>query len=265
MNERRSHTPRLWRPLNPPVPSWQGLRVWVVGASSGIGHAVARQLAADGAVVMASARNRAGLAALGPAVQVWPLDVTDANAVARTAHALQAQGRFDLVLYCAGHYRALRADHFDLAEMQRHMAINYGSALHLMDAVLPALRAQGAGHVCLVSSVAGFRGLPKGLAYGPSKAALTHLAEALYLDLSPQGIGVSVVHPGFVKTPLTAHNDFEMPALITPEQAADALLAGIARGDFEIHFPRRFTHRMKLLRLLPYRLCFALVKRATGL
>jgi short-subunit dehydrogenase len=117
----------------------------------------------------------------------------------------------------------------------------------------------------VISSVAGFRGLPKSLAYGPTKAALTNLAENLYLDLEPLGVGVSVIHPGFVKTLLTAQNDFTMPALITPEQAAEAMIAGWTKGDFDIHFPKRFTRVMKLLRLLPYRAYFPAVRRATGL
>lgn len=266
--------PGLWRPFNPRIPSWRGQRVWVVGASSGIGLATAERLAAEGATVLASARSADPLQALvqrhaqadGTApVQAWPMDVTDAPAVAQTARAILAQGPLDLVLFCAGHYRAMRADALDLADLHRHMAINYGGALNLLDALLPAMLARGHGHISLISSVAGFRGLPKGLAYGPTKAALTHLAETLYLDLAPRGIGVSVVHPGFVKTPLTAQNDFSMPALIGPQEAAAALLDGIAAGDFDIHFPRRFTRWMKLLRLLPYRAYFPLMHRATGL
>jgi NAD(P)-dependent dehydrogenase (short-subunit alcohol dehydrogenase family) len=103
------------------------------------------------------------------------------------------------------------------------------------------------------------------MAYGPSKAALTHLAEALYLDLAPEGLGVSIVHPGFVATPLTAGNDFHMPALISPDEAAQAMLKGWAEGRFEIHFPKRFTRWLKLLRLLPYGLYFRAVRRLTGL
>ena len=113
--------------------------------------------------------------------------------------------------------------------------------------------------------MAGFRGLPNSLAYGPTKAALTHLAETLYLDLQDHGIGVSAIHPGFVQTPLTAQNQFHMPALMRPEDAALAMIRGWERGRFEMHFPRRFTGWLKLLRLLPYRLYFPLVKRATGL
>jgi len=131
--------------------------------------------------------------------------------------------------------------------------------------VLPALLAQGKGAIGLVSSVAGFRGLPKALVYGASKAGLINFAETLYMDLRPRGLGVYLINPGFVKTPLTDRNEFRMPALITAEEAADEILAGLRAGMFEIHFPRRFTGVLKLLRLLPYRAYFALIHRMTGL
>ena len=264
----------LLRPFNPPITDWRGLRVWVIGASSGIGLATAEALIARGASVMVSARGAAALERLvaqhtrtgeQPPVQAWPLDVTDTAAVAATARAILTQGPLNLVLYCAGHYREMRATHMDLADMQQHLAINYSGALNVLDAVLPALIARGSGHISLISSVAGFRGLPKSLAYGPTKAALTNLAETLYLDLEPLGLGVSVVHPGFVQTPLTAQNHFSMPALITPDLAAKAMLDGWARGTFDIHYPKRFTRWMKLLRLLPYRTYFPAVRRFTGL
>ena len=265
----------LLGPLNPPLVEWRDKLVWLVGASSGIGRATAVALLAQGARVAVSARNEAALNALAaehapavgqaPRVIVLPLDARDGDAI-RAAHAsLAAQGPIDLVLYCAGYYQAMRATAFDLKTMLLHDDINYGGALRVLDAVLPALLARGSGHIALVSSVAGYRGLPQSLAYGPTKAALTNLAEVLYTDLRPRGIGVSVVQPGFVETPLTAQNEFKMPALITPAQAADEMLAGWAHGRFEIHFPRRFTNWLKLMRLLPYRLYFSAIKRFTGL
>lgn len=255
-------------PLNPAIVDWHGRVVWIVGASSGIGRATAEKLHALGAVVVVSARNvnaLAGFVAAHPGSHAMPLDVDDRAAIAAASRRVLAlRGRLDLAMYCAGHYRAMRAAEFDLSEALRHMQVNYGGALHLLDAVLPMLTAQGHGHLSLVASVAGYRGLPNALAYGPSKAALQHLAETLYLDLRHAGIGVSVINPGFVATPLTAGNRFNMPALLRPEQAAQHIVHGWEKGRFDIHFPKRFTLWLKLMRLLPHGIYFAAVQRATG-
>jgi len=226
--------------LNPPLRRWQGRRVWIVGASSGIGRATASLLHARGAQVIVSARNAQALQAFvaaHPGSQALPCDATDPAQVQRCAAQVLAAGTPTLVCYCAGTYQPLRANAWNLGVMQQHLAVNYTGALHLLDAVLPALR-----------------GLPQGLAYGPTKAALIHLAEVLYLDLRPLGLGVSIVNPGFVETPLTAGNDFRMPALMAPEAAAAAVLHGWERGRVLLG-----------LRLLPYRAYFAAVRRFTGL
>ncbi len=254
--------------LNPRIDDWRGRGAWLVGASSGIGLATASALHARGARVFVSARNADALATFTrahPGAVALALDVTDPAAVKAAAQTVLAAGAPDLVMYCAGYYKALRATQFDLKEMLRHDAVNYSGALYVLDAVLPALLARQSGHISLISSVAGYAGLPKSLAYGPTKAALINLAETLYLDLHDRGIGVSLICPGFVETPLTAHNDFSMPALITPEQAADEILDGWRRGGFEIHFPKRFTRWVKALRLLPYPAYFAAVRKVTAL
>jgi NAD(P)-dependent dehydrogenase (short-subunit alcohol dehydrogenase family) len=237
----------------------------VIGASTGIGRATAEALLQRGARVAVSARNAQGLQTLDGALAL-PLDVTDAAALhAAMQRIAHDWGGLDLLLYCAGTYRPMRATAFDLPSALQHDDVNYRGALHALAAALPMFTAQRAGHIALVSSVAGFGGLPQALAYGPTKAALINLAETLYLDLHPLGIGVHVINPGFVETPLTAQNTFAMPALITPEQAASALIAGLEAGRFDIHFPRRFTLWLKLLRLLPRGLYFRLVSRFTGL
>ena len=258
--------------LNPAITDWHGKRVWLVGASSGIGLAVAEALHARGAHVIVSARQQAPLddfVSRHSGGQALTLDVTDAEATAAAAQRLLAEGRLDLVCYCVGYYRAMRATDLDLAELLRHQQVNVVGALHVLAAVVPALleaaRAGQAPHISLIASVAGWRGLPQSMAYGPTKAALINLAETLFLDLRPHGVGVSVVTPGFVDTPLTAQNDFTMPALLTPAQAATAMLRGWARGDFEMHFPKRYTRVLKLLRMLPYRWYFPLIHRMTGL
>lgn len=255
--------------FNTPIQNWSGRVVWVVGASSGIGLAVAKALADKGAYVAVSARSAEPLNAFVMQTShalALPVDVTDAQAVRQAADQLrQHYGRLDQVVYCAGIYKSLRATEFDLDVLSTHWQVNYQGALHVLNAVLAGFNQAKSGLITLVSSVAGFAGLPQSLAYGPTKAALSHLAEILYLDLVGAGIGVSVVHPGFVETPLTAQNQFPMPAMVSTAQAAQAILQGWESGRFEIHFPRRFTWAMKVLRCLPYRLRFALVRRITGL
>lgn len=255
--------------LNPRITHWAGLTVWLIGASTGIGRATASRLHAMGARVIVSARNELALRAFvlqHPGSSSVVLDVASAQSV-RQAHgrvmALSHNDRLDVVVYCAGYYKPMSAQDFDLAQALAHQRVNYEGVLHMLDVVLPTLRAQGSGHISLVASVAGFRGLPKSLAYGPTKAALNNLAEALYLDLRELGIGVSVINPGFVRTPMTAQNEFAMPALLTPEQASLAMIEGWRDGRFDIHFPKRFTLWLKLLRHLPHALYFPAVRRAT--
>jgi NAD(P)-dependent dehydrogenase (short-subunit alcohol dehydrogenase family) len=253
--------------LNPRLRSWPARRVWIVGASSGIGLALAEALLARGAIVCVSARRAQPLEALG---RRWPLalplalDASVPGELEQAARTVFAAGPPDLVVYCAGHYAAMRATAFDLAEALRHQEVNYGGALRLLGAVLPRMLRAGRGHISLVASVAGYRGLPLALAYGPTKAALINLAETLHQDLRPSGIGVSVVNPGFVATPMTARNGFRMPALTSVEAAAQAMLEGWERGAFEIDFPRRFTWPMRALSLLPFGLYRALVRQGTG-
>jgi len=256
-------------PLNPPIDDWHGRVAWIVGASSGIGQATAAALHAQGATVLVSARNAVALQSFVDAhagSAAYPLDVDDVAALHAAARGIhQRHGRIDFALYCAAHYQAMRATEYRLDEMLRHQRVNVVGALNWLDALLPLLVAQRAGHLSLVASAAGYRALPQSLAYGPTKAALQHLAEGLYLDLHEHGIGVSVVNPGFVATPLTAGNRFHMPALMTPEAAAGEMLRGWARGRYEIHFPKRFTGWLKLLQHASPGVYFAAVKRATGL
>ena len=260
-------------PLNTPITHWPGKTVWVVGASTGIGRATASLLHARGARVVVSARKAVALntfVSQHPGAIALPLDATDPQAVEVAARTVLALGRLDGMVYFAGHYNEMRSDAMDLEDMLRHLQINYVGALRVLDAVLPSMLANGAGgsgsgsFISLVGSVAGYGGLPKSLAYGPTKAALINLAQTLYLDLHPKNMNVSLINPGFVETPLTAQNQFKMPALISPEMAAEEILAGWARGDFEIHFPKRFTFLMKALQLLPYPLYFYCVRRITG-
>lgn len=250
--------------MNPTITDWREKRVWLVGASSGIGAAVAGELARRGAKVALSARRIEKLKELAiPDALLLPCDATDTASIASArADLLAAWGGVDLVIYLAGDYIPMRADNFDLVVAERVIAVNFNGAMRLVSEVLSDLKPGGG--IAFVASVAGYRGLPKALAYGPGKAALIHFAEILHLDLAPKGIGVWVINPGFVATQLTAKNDFSMPALMTPADAALALVDGFRSSAFEIHFPKRFTRVMKLLAHLPYCWYFPLVRRLTG-
>ena len=263
-------------PLNPPITDWRGRTAWLVGASTGIGRATASRLHALGARVIVSARTLQaldGFVATHPGSEALALDVTHQDAMRAAAARIVAQhGSLDLAFYCAGIYTPMRATEFQLDVALRHQQVNVTGALYLLDAVLPTLLQQAKqgrwAHLSLVSSVAGYRGLPQSLAYGPTKAALISLAQTLYMDLKDAGVGVSVVDPGFVDTPATSVNTFRMPALITAEQAAEAIVRGWGRGEFEIHFPKRFTRALKALQVLGIlsdRLAFAMIRRGTGL
>lgn len=255
--------------LNPPLPPWNECRIWVIGASTGIGAATAKAMLNAGARVALSARKANALAEVGggsPRALIEPLDFTDSAQVAPAWERVRAAwGGIDLVLIVAGSHAEIRAWDLTEANAMALLKTNLHGVIGTVATIMPALLAQGKGALGIVASVAGYRGLPKALIYGASKAALINFTETLYLDLHPRGFGVYLINPGFVKTPLTDRNEFRMPHLITAEEAAVALIAGLRAGEFEIDFPKAFTRQLKFLRLLPYRWYFALIHRATGL
>ncbi len=250
--------------LNPKITDWRERRVWIIGASSGIGAALAKKFLASGAEVALSARRESALESVaGTQGVVLPCDVSDPAGLETAMSVLLTRwGGIDMVVYCAGVYTPMRAWEVDLKVVRETLAINLQGVYNLLYSLVPVYIERNGGGLCLVSSVAGYTGLPKALAYGPGKAALINLAQILYSELSPYGVGVHLVNPGFVETRLTQQNDFTMPALITPDAAAQAIVAGMAKGRFEIHFPKRFTLWMKLLGLLPDRIRFHLLSRA---
>lgn len=257
------------RGLNKPIADWQGRRVWIVGASSGIGAALASALHARGARLALSARSADRLQTLAQGFDgalVLPLDVTDPGAfTVSMMQILDAWGGLDLVVLSAGTYAPLRAWDLTADTARRTVHTNLLGVVDGVAAVVPQFLRQRGGAIAIVGGVAGYRGLPEALAYGPSKAALINFAETLYLDLAPRGVSVFLINPGFVATPrLMACVDFETPALVEAPEAARRIVEGMARGCFEIHFPRRFTLMLKLLRCLPYRLYFRVAARSGG-
>ncbi|QTF92488.1 SDR family NAD(P)-dependent oxidoreductase [Halomonas sp. BM-2019] len=254
-----------------PLPDRQ--RIWLTGATSGIGRALALRLLADGHRVALSARSESALRELAEGhanALPLPLDVSDRAAVAHAGETLmEAFGGLDLALLNAGTCEYLEARRFDVDLVERVFAANFFGTVYCLEAALPLLRRAraegGRPLLAATSSAAAYVPLPRAEAYGASKAALSHFLEALRLDLHAEGIDVSLIHPGFVKTPLTDRNDFAMPLRLEAEQAAEAILEGLARRRLDIHFPRRFTLLVKLMGLLPpalrYRLGLRLVRQ----
>jgi len=255
--------------MNPRIVDWRQRRVWVIGASTGIGAETPRLLLQKGARVALSARNADALRSVAGEHRqalVLPLDVTRHEQVLAARSELLAQwDGLDLVLIVAGAYNEMRADSIDMAVVNQLLDVNLRGVFHCIDAALPALLRQPGSGIGIVSSVAGYTGLPKALVYGPTKAALINLCESLYFDLHPRGHGVYMINPGFVETPATAGNDFVMPGLISATEAAEQIVRGIGRGEFHIHFPKGFTNWVRLARMLPYRWYFWLIHKVTGL
>ena len=238
---------------------------WITGASSGLGRALARRMAADGWTVAASARNAEALAELAASaaglageIRAYPLDVTDPAAVADTVAAVERElGPIDQAVLNAGTHRPVRAAELAAGDFRALVELNLMGTVHGLEALLPGMIARKGGRIAVVASVAGYRGLPTSAAYGMTKAGLINLAEALKPELDGHGVTLQLVNPGFVRTPLTDKNPFPMPFLMEVEDAAEAFYRGLRSDRFEIVFPRRFAYMLKVLRCLPAPLAFA--------
>ena len=240
----------------------------ITGSSSGIGAALATQLTANGHVVSGVARRKERLIALTKELNSfdgYTADVGDTASLATAIDKAKAKsGAIDVAILNAGIYQPQDGIKIDPQIYANHMTINYLGVVNALAGLVPDMVREGEGHIAIVSSVAGWRGLPKSAAYGPTKAALISLAESLYFDLVPHGLKIQVICPGFVDSEATAVNDFEMPDLISADSAASAIISGMQGHDFSINFPKSFTRKMGLLRLLPDRLFFRLVVKQTS-
>lgn len=243
---------------------FSGRRIWIIGASAGIGAALARALAGQGAELILSARNDRALEFLAAEcghAQILPLDLARPETLAAAVTHLAAEKPLDAIICTAALYHPGRVADIDPAQAEAMVRVNILGMIEVGRLCPPLLR--DGGQLVLFGSVAGYIGLPKGQPYSATKAAVNNLAETLAIELAPR-VDVRLVCPGFVQTRLTARNDFSMPAIITAEQAANAVLRGMQRRGFEIHFPRRFTRIMKLIRALPYALSLRLMRRLSS-
>ena len=242
--------------------------IWITGASSGLGREVARQYAAAGHTVCVSARGREALESLADecrgepgSIAVFPLDVTEPDGARACLDAILSQvGLPQLSIFNAGTHIPNPVTRIDSSIDRKLMDVNYIGTVVCLEAIVPAYIEAGSGKIAVVSSVAGYRGLPNASAYGASKAALINMCEALQPELKALGVDLALINPGFVRTPLTDKNEFPMPFLMEVDKAAERVVDGLAGNRFEITFPRRFTWMLKVMRILPIGLYLRMTK-----
>ena len=231
---------------------FRGKRYWLVGASEGLGRALAGRLSAAGAEVILSARSADRLAEVaatlpGPSL-VLPVDVADAASVRRAA---AAAGQIDGVVFLAGLYWPMAAQDWNADQVETMCDVNFTGCARVIGAALPAMVARGTGHVVITGSLSGFRGLPGAIGYGASKAGVMALAESMQADLRGSGIVVQVANPGFIRTRLTDKNTFSMPFLMEPAEAADHMFRHMQTDRFKVSFPTVFSWLFRLSQFLP--------------
>ena len=235
-------------------------KIWITGASSGIGKAVAEKFAKEGWQVAVSARRKEILDEMAKDLNIssYPLDVVDEQNCKITFQKIISDfTEIDLCIFCSGTYDPKKEKEIDIKQSKFVMDVNYFGVLNCVKTVEKYFKNKKRGHISIVSSIAGYRGLPNSSGYGPSKAALNNFAESIYFDFKKYNVRVSVISPGFIKTPLTDKNDFPMPFL---EFAAEKIYGGLIKSNsFEIHFPKQLTLILKFLRILPYKIYLFLI------
>ena len=240
-------------------------KIWVTGASSGIGKAVAEKFAREDWKVAVSARRENILDEMSKNENIssFPLDVTNFDKCKSTFNEILKQfGNVDICFLCSGTYDPKKEQEINTEQNKFVMDVNYFGTVNCVKSVEEYFKKEKKGHISIVSSIASYRGLPNSSGYGPSKAALTNFAESIYFDFKKHNVKVSVVSPGFIKTPLTDKNEFPMPFLRSPEFAADKVYSGLVKSNsFEIDFPKQLTFTLKFLRILPYKIYLFLVDK----
>jgi len=242
---------------------------WITGAGKGIGRALAKRLAMDGWTVAVSARTNGDLTSLeqecpGGLVHGFPLDVTDIAGTAAVVTEIETRlGKIDLVILNAGTHQEVSASNFSREPFQKLIDINLMGTVNGLSEIIPLFMERGRGHIAVVASVAGYRGLPSSAAYGATKAALINMCEALKPELDVRNIKLQLINPGFVKTPLTDKNEFPMPFLMSVDDAVERIVSGLESNAFEIRFPRRLAWILTAFKFIPDALYFAITRRMT--
>ena len=241
-------------------------KIWITGASSGIGKALAEKFALEGWKVAVSARRKEILEEMAEHENIfsYPLDITNQDQVRDVFSKIVSDfGNIDLCVFSSGTYDPKLEQEINIKQNKFVMETNFFGVLYCIDSVEKYFKDKKEGHISIVSSVAAYRGLPNSSGYGPSKAALTNLTESLYFDFKKYNVRISLISPGFIKTPLTDKNEFSMPFIKSPEYAAKKIFNGITKSKaFEIHFPKSLTLLLKLLRILPYKIYLFLIDKS---
>ena len=240
--------------------------IWITGASSGIGKALAIKFAENGWLVAASARRENLLNELiniNKNIFSFPLDVTEIDKCKITAKNIINQlGGIDICVFGTGIHDPKSEKEFNLDKIRKIMEVNYFGTMNSINSIYEYFSDKKKGQISIISSVAGYRGLPAAGAYCASKSALTSFAESLNFDMQKKNVRVSLISPGFIKTPMTDKNDFIMPMIKSAEFAANEIYKGLTKSkSFEIHFPKTFTYFLKFLQILPSNLYFKLVSK----
>jgi len=243
---------------------YQDKKIWLIGSSSGIGKALARKLAHRGATLALSARSEDELKEIARVIEgdhyVIPLDVSDPKAVVKaTKDAHKSLGHFDSVIVMAAIYEPSFLREMTTENIEKITNININGTLYVLKEILPIMREQAKGQIALTGSVAGYRGLPKGQPYSATKAAIQNIAESLRTE--EKNLDIRLISPGFVKTPMTDKNDFDMPMAIEVDEAARKIADGLLSKSYEIHFPKTFTYILKTLKILPNFLYFIIAEQ----
>ncbi len=240
-------------------------KIWITGASSGIGKAVAEKFANEGWKVAVSARRKEILDEMANNQNIfsYPLDVTNQEQVNNIfTKILNDFGDIDLCIFSSGTYDPKNEQSINMEKIKNVINVNFFGVVSCVKAVETYFKEKKIGQISIVSSIAGYRGLPNSSGYGPSKAALTNFAESIYFDFKKFNVNISVISPGFIKTPLTDKNEFSMPFLETPEFAAKKIFDGLIKNkSFEIHFPKPLTLLLKFFRILPYKIYLFLIDK----
>jgi len=240
-------------------------KIWITGASSGIGKALAEKFAAEGWKVAASARRKEILDKMSEHENIfsYPLDVTNQDQIKNSFEKIiEDFNELNLCVFSSGTYDPKLEQEINVVQNKFVMETNFFGVLYCIKAVESYFKNKKDGHISIVSSIAAYRGLPNSSGYGPSKAALTNLTESLYFDFKKYNVRISLVSPGFIKTPLTDKNEFPMPFIKSPEFAAEKMFSGLTKSNtFEIHFPKALTILLKIFRVLPYKIYLFLIDK----